>query len=262
MELTYDQKKAMHEDGYLVLKGAIPELLIRRARKAIHHNLGSEGMHPDKLVTFSAQSYCPSIQGDAALTDLANRSAVCLAAEALLGEGNMRPIGRAQIALRFPSYPSKPKPPRGHLDGIGTGTNGLAVGEFRRGFTMLAVCLLNDLPEPYMGNFTVWPGSHLFFEQFFRERDPSILAQGMPSAELPREPVQITGKAGDVVLAHHHLVHGAAPNYGPEIRYAAIFRVQHVDVEAIGVEAMRDIWREWDPIRAFIDEHAKEATPA
>ena len=262
MDLTYDQKRAMYEDGYLVLPGAIPDLLIQRARKAIHHNIGSEGIDPDRLKSFASLSYCPSIQGDPALTDLANHSAVHLAAEALLGAGNMQPIGRAQIALRFPSYPDKPKPPRGHLDGIGNGLNGMEVGEFRRGFTMLAVCLLNDLPEPYRGNFTVWPGSHRFFEQFFRERDPSVLAQGMPREQLPREPVQITGKAGDVVLAHHHLVHGAAPNYGPEIRYAAIFRVQHVDVEANGVEAMSDIWREWDPIRAFIDEHVNEATPA
>ncbi|MEX0885978.1 MAG: phytanoyl-CoA dioxygenase family protein [Phycisphaeraceae bacterium] len=258
MDLTYDQKKAMHDDGYLVLPGAVPELLIRRARKAIHHDLGSEGMHPDQLRTFSAQSYCPALRSDPALTDLATRSAVWLAGEALLGEGNLQPVKGAQIALRFPSYPDKPKPPRGHLDGIGTGTNGMAVGEFSRGFTMLAVCLLNDLPEPYMGNFTVWPGSHQFFEQYFRERDPSVLAQGMPQAELPRDAVQITGKAGDVVLAHHHLVHGAAPNYGCEIRYAAIFRLQHVDVVQVGVEAMRDIWREWSPIRAFIDEHAGE----
>src|SRR5690606_18979540 len=119
--------------------------------------------------------------------------------------------------------------------------------------TMLAVVLLQDLPEAYSGNFTVWPGSHRFFEQYFRERDPSVLAQGMPDAELPREAVQITGRAGDVVLAHHHLVHGAAPNYSPDIRYAGIFRLRHKDVEQVGTDAMRDIWREWPGMREVVD---------
>ena len=50
-----------------------------------------------------------------------------------------------------------------------------------------------------------------------------ILANGMPRAELPEGPKQIIGKAGDVVLTHHQLVHTAAPNAAADIRYAVIF---------------------------------------
>ena len=67
--------------------------------------------------------------------------------------------------------------------------------------------------------------------------------------ELPHAPVQITGQAGDIVITHHQIVHSAAPNCSPNIRYAAIFRGRHKDAEANGTEAMTDIWREWPGIR-------------
>jgi hypothetical protein len=59
-------------------------------------------------------------------------------------------------------------------------------------------CALSDLPEPFSGNFTVWPGSHHYIEKFF-DHDGSAL-QGTPQADLPNDPLQITGKAGDAVL--------------------------------------------------------------
>ncbi|MEX0655044.1 MAG: phytanoyl-CoA dioxygenase family protein [Phycisphaeraceae bacterium] len=253
MHMVKAIRQAMYDDGYTVLRQAVPRQAVLDARRRINEWLGQEGMPPDDLPTMRAQTYCPGLGGQPPLKALMHRSLVPDAVEQLIGEGNLLPPGNAQIALRFPRVVDAPKPPHGHLDGIGTGTNGMAVGQFSRGFTLLAVVLLNDLPEPYMGNFTVWPGSHRFFEQFFRERDPSILAQGMPKADLPHPPVQMTGQAGDVVLAHHHLVHGAAPNYSPDIRYAAIFRLKHKDVEANGVDAMSDIWREWQPVRELIE---------
>jgi ectoine hydroxylase-related dioxygenase (phytanoyl-CoA dioxygenase family) len=75
------------------------------------------------------------------------------------------------------------------------------------------------------------------------------LTEGMPQVEMPEGPVQITGQAGDVVLAHHQLVHTAAPNASPHIRYAAIFRMRHVECEQIGRDAYTDIWREWPGVR-------------
>jgi len=57
-----------------------------------------------------------------------------------------------------------------------------------------------------------------------------------------------------VVLSHHQLVHGAAPNYGPEIRYAAIFRLAHADAKENGPTVMSDIWREWPGMRDVVTE--------
>jgi hypothetical protein len=119
---------------------------------------------------------------------------------------------------------------------------------------MLAVVLLSDLPEPYSGNFTVWPGTHRLFETIFREKGPAALAEGIDTIDLSVDPVQITGQAGAAVITHHQIVHTAGPNCSPNIRYAAIFRGKHKDVEKNGTEAMVDIWREWPGVRAATEE--------
>ena len=133
-------------------------------------------MNKDDLPTLRAQSYCKEIRNSPAVTDLANKSAVIPVVESLLGKGN--------------------------LDGLGSSLNGSSKGTYRHGFTMLAVVLLNHLPETHGGNFTVWPKSHTFFENYFRENGIGVLADGMPQVDLPEDPIQITGQAGDLVIAH------------------------------------------------------------
>ena len=252
MHLNTQQKQQIYHDGYVVIPGAVPRLMVDEARRAIHHNLGTEGMHPDQLATMGAQTYCPTLTKEPVMTDIFNKSPVFALCESAVGAGNLLPATSTQIALRFSRQTSDTVEPKGHIDGRGTGTNGMPKGEFRRGFTMLAVVLLSDLPEPYSGNFTVWPGTHTLFETIFREKGQAALADAIDTMPLPQAPVQITGKAGDVVLVHHQLVHAAAPNCSPDIRYAVIFRGNHKDVQANGIEAMVDIWREWPGIREVI----------
>lgn len=240
------EKLQFRQHGYIVVPGAVGTAQVAAARRAINHSLGEQGMNKDDLPTLRAQSYCREIREDAAISDLANRSAVFALAESLIGEGDLQPPASGQVALRFPAAPgTAPGAPRGHLDGLGSGANGMEKGVYTRGFTGLAVIYLSDVPEPFMGNFTVWPGSHRFFEHHFRAHGHQMLGDGMPQVELPQGPVQITGRAGDVVIAHHQLVHTAAPNTSPDVRYAAIFRLRHKQVKEIGLEAFTDIWREW-----------------
>jgi hypothetical protein len=255
--LSPAQRRVFHDEGYFVLPGAVPEAAVRRARRAINHSLGEEGMAKDDLPRMRSQSYCGELRSDAAITDLVTRTSVWTAVESLMGEGAVQPPKGGQIALRFPSAPgTDPGVPRGHLDGLGSGANGMERGVYTRGFTGLAVVLLCDLPEPFSGNFTVWPGTHRFFETHFREHGHEILGDGMPRVDLPTEPVQITGRRGDVVITHHQLVHTAAPNASDDIRYAAIFRLRHVEIEAVGFDAFTDIWREWAGVRDAMAEVA------
>ena len=213
---------------------------------------------PDQLATMSQQSYCPAVRQTPVLTDLFNRTPLLPLSESLLGEGNVLPISMTQVALRFPGYGKQhARKVGGHIDGVGTDTNGIPRGQFVRNFSLLATCLLSDLPGDFRGNFTVWPGSHLAGEAFFRKATPEVLKAGGPKYDLPRDPVQITGKAGDVCLSHFQLWHGAAPNQGPDIRYAAIFRVRHIDAEANGTDVMTDIWREFPGVRGAVGETAQ-----
>ena len=136
---------------------------------------------------------------------------------------------------------------------LGTGTNGMPKGVYRRGFTAFAVIYLDDVPEPWCGNFTVWPKSHAFFEHYFKREGHDVLKEGMPKAELPEPPVMVTGKAGDFVIAHHQLMHTGGPNTSPNIRYATIARLQHKDCKQNEYEAFTDIWREWPGVREAVE---------
>jgi hypothetical protein len=255
MELTPRQKLDFYEQGYLKLPGVVPQVMVEAARHAINHSIGEEGMGKDDLVAMRSRSYCQELQNASVITDLFNKSPIPSIAESLIGKGNVIPPTSAQIALRFPGpLFTDPNPPRGHLDGLGTGTNGIPKGEYRRGFTGLVVILLADVPEPYSGNFTVWPRSQQFFERFFKENGDQVLAEGMPRVDLPEGPIQMTGKAGDIILTHHQIVHCAAPNASANIRYAAIFRLRHIETEQIGRAAFTDIWREWPGVRAALQE--------
>lgn len=144
-------------------------------------------MNKDDLPTLRAQSYCKEIRDSPAVTDLANKSAVIPVVESLLGKGNLSPIESGQIALRFPRLPDMSAgSPHGHLDGLGSSLNGSSKGTYRHGFTMLAVVLLNHLPETHGGNFTVWPKSHTFLKTTFEKMELEFCPMGCLRLIFPK----------------------------------------------------------------------------
>jgi hypothetical protein len=248
--LTRSQIESFYEEGYVQVPGAVPQLMVEAARKVINHSIGSVGQSSDDLENFRTGAYCDELKNTSAMTDLFNHTPVMAAAEQLIGEGKVQPVRNVQMAMRFPSPLGEDTPePRGHLDGMGNGKNGMAKGIYRRGFTAFAVVYLADVPAPDHGNFTVWPGTHRFFEDYFIANGTEILENGTPRLDLPHPPVQIVGKAGDAVIAHHQIIHTGGPNTSPDIRYAAITRLRHADCEANGNDVYTDIWREWDGVR-------------
>ncbi len=255
--LTQKQKLDFYENGYIKVAGVVPKLMVDSARKLINHSIGSVGMHQADLEKFRAQSYCNEIKNAPQIVDIFSKTPIHNIAESMLGEGNVQTPSSAQIALRFPMPLERdPNLPRGHLDGLGNGTNGMEKGVYRRGFTALAVVYLADVPELFSGNFTVWPKSHSFFADYFKKEGHEILSNGMPRPDLPEGPTQIVGKAGDVVLTHHQIVHSAAPNASADVRYAVIFRLRHVDCIENGYDSYTDIWREWPGIQEAVDADA------
>ena len=59
MQLNTQQKRQIYDDGYLVVRGAVSRLMTDAARQAINHYLGANGLPPDELQKFAAQTYCP-----------------------------------------------------------------------------------------------------------------------------------------------------------------------------------------------------------
>lgn len=252
--LTPTQKRQFVEEGYLQISGVVPQVLIEAARRAVNHSIGTVGIGGENLDNNRSGFFCSELLDAPVILDLYNKTPVLRIAEALMGEGNVLPVIRAKPYPRFPlALGEDPPEPRGHLDGIGSGTNGTAKGDYKRGFTAFAVIYLVDVPEPYSGNFTVWPKSHRFFADFFKREGHEILQNGLPRPELPEPPVMITGNAGDLVLVHHQVVHGACANASSNVRHAVISRLRHKDVDQNGYDGYTDIWREWPGLQDVLE---------
>jgi hypothetical protein len=246
MKLTYDQKKQILENGFVKIPGVVPKIMIDEARRAVNHSVG-EGMNVEDMPVFRQRSYAPELASQPVITDLVNKTPAFQLAECLIGEGMIEPITGGQIALRFPSLMDPPKPVRHHLDGMPSEHNGVPKNTYHN-FTMLLGVILSDVPEPNSGNFTVWPGSHLSYEKYFKEHGSDVLLNGLPQVEL-REPVQITGQAGDIILCHYQIAHASNVNLSPNIRYACYFRLKHVDHEKHWKETYSNLWLDWPGIR-------------
>ena len=258
--LTQLQKQEFYRNGFIKVAGVVPRLMVDAARQAINHSIGSIGKHQADEGKYLAPAFCNELKESLTLTDLFNKTPVMQVVEALMGTDNVLPCSGAQIALRFPSQlRSEAAKPGGHLDGLGSGSNSMAKGVYRRGFTIFAIVYLSDVPNENFGNFTVWPESHRFFEDYFKKEGHQVLANGMPRLDLPCEAIQVTGEAGDLIVAHHQSVHCGGPNISADVRYAAIARLRHVECSENGYKAYTDIWREFPGIRQAVAENKMSA---
>jgi len=246
MQLTHAQKQQLYTDGYVKIPGVVPPVMVDAAVRAINSSLG-EGVDPTQVITYRSRSFCPELQQAPVITALINKTPTLTLAESAIGVGKIKPVEAGQIALRFPTLQDPPAPPRPHLDGMYTPTNGVPAGTIRN-FTMLLGVALSDVTTTFAGNLTIWPGTHTIYERYFREHGPQALLNGMPPVDLP-EPTQLLARAGDIILAHYELAHGVATNVSPHVRYAIYFRLYHVDHDLHGHATMADIWREWEGMR-------------
>ena len=123
--------------------------------------------------------------------------------------------------------------------------------------------LLSDVEQEEHGNFMVWPGTHITMASWFAEHGTTVAdvqvvydAVAEIAAKGPA-PVVVCGKAGDLLLAHYLLLHTGSRHTGPDIRYAAYFRLRSEDHETLGDAVYTDVWAEWDTIRARRSERVR-----
>jgi hypothetical protein len=238
------EKRALTEDGYVIVPGLVPRARVDAALQAINGSLGEQGIARDQIWTLRAQTFCPELVGAPPILDLYAATPLPALAEAALGADNVPPPSTGQIALRFPQPLAEPRDPYPHIDGMPGPLNGVEPGTLHT-FTALAAVFLSDLPATFQGNFTVWPGTHRVLEAHFRAHGTDELLDGFPRVAMP-PPRQLIVRAGDVLLAHHALAHGAAPNLGPHVRYAVFFRLSHRNHDPGSTTSLTDIWRHWE----------------
>lgn len=249
MELTHDQKKNFYDEGFLKVENVVPKIMVEEALKEINHSIGRLGIHPNKLREYGARSFCPELTEESSIVDMFHKTPAKELIGSMLNINQMEQVSKGQIALRFPNGENKVRPPSNpHLDGTYAPANSVNEGEIRN-FTALVCVILSDLPEENSGNFIVWPGTHHLFGKYFQKHGAETMKSfkdGVPPVEMPN-PVQITGKAGDIVIAHYSLAHTAMGNFSHHIRYATFFRIKHLDINSTNwKEPVENIWMHWE----------------
>jgi Phytanoyl-CoA dioxygenase (PhyH) len=245
--LTPEQERALVDEGYLLVPGLVSRERVDAALRAINHSLGEQGIAKDALWTMRAQTFCPELVSAPPILDLYGATGLRALAEAAVGPGKVRAPTTGQIALRFPQDPGEaatPRDPHPHIDGMPGPLNGVAPQTIFH-FTALGGVFLNDAELPFHGNFTVWPGTHRALGRHFAAHGTDGLLTGFPPIAMP-PPRQLRVRAGDALLAHYQLAHGAAPNVGPHVRYAVFFRLFHEGHDASSTATLIDPWREWE----------------
>lgn len=236
-----DRRQALaffRENGFLLLPNAVPLALLERARAAVAQAGSAAATSP-------------------AVTTLLQDSGIWSFVESLVVEP--MPPTRAQVSSveRTPmaQEPSGYFPEDLHIDGV-----------FEDGridnFALLVGVPLSAFPAPFMGNFGVFPGSHLRLQELFRSEGPGAFrhesALGTWRAKLrqmfEKEPYQLLNmELGQAYIAHYQTVHFYHLNlWGADPRTVLYFRVWPRRGVPLGgfmrssePRALADVWREY-----------------
>jgi hypothetical protein len=232
----------LKRDGYALFPKLCPQVLVEAARAAIDQDL-AENFEPKRQIEYDHRSYCPGLRSSAPLMALLFDSGIVAKLDAVLGFERLD-CNPAQIALRKRGVARRRARLKPHIDGLSTRFNGVPADLPVTNFTALVGVFLSPARSDYAGNFTVWPGSHLVLERYFREHGVEGLRRGMPDIPLGA-PVQLMSEPGDVLLCHYQLAHSWAVNLSDTDRYAIYFRLRFKDIAERRFEFMTDIWRGW-----------------
>lgn len=228
------------ERGYIVIPRVVPDDVLDKAARRIDEVTAAEPAPEDKR---GAHFHFLETKNEPALIAPLTGTPAFGLAEDLAGHGALKVPWQVQIALNIPPNPLDPGGP--HID---AGNPEPTDAPIRATFTMLAGILMTDQLTENSGNLWVWPGTHLTHAAYFREHGPRMFC-AYPPIDLP-EPEQITGRAGDLLLAHYLLGHNIGGNYASDAtRRALYFRVSATGHTTRREEFLQDTWLEYEPVR-------------
>ena len=234
-------REQIRASGYAQFPGLVPITYVSAARSAIDRDL-RENYDFSRQGEYDGRSYCPVLRGSRPILDLLEATAASDFLDQALGLETVEWDG-GQIAIRKAHNVETAIAPEPHIDGFATESNGLAKGKIYN-HTALVGVFLTPVTREFAGNFTVWPGSHVRYEEHFRRRGPVAMNEPMPTLDIG-EPVQLMCGVGDVVLCHYALGHSAAGNTSDEDRIAIYFRVWLRDIEGKRWEYLTNMWSGW-----------------
>ena len=101
MTLSDSQKQEFIENGFVVIRNAVPAEFMNKAVHAINHALG-EGIRSADEPSMQDGRYFPGLTTSPAITNLVNATGLHSMAESVIGKGTLPLTEYGQIALRFP----------------------------------------------------------------------------------------------------------------------------------------------------------------
>jgi len=232
----------LRRDGWVRLPGAVAPSLLRTASAAIELDL-ARSFDANRQVEYDNISYCPGLRGTAPILELMTHSLARKILDDLLGWDAIS-HDQGQIAIRRAHNADRAHAPVWHIDGVGSGKNGLAVGDPISNFTALVGVYLTPIESEYAGNFVVWPGSHDRLQAYFRDRGPMAMREGKPEIQLG-ESIQLLAMPGDMIICHYQLAHTAAVNLSSHDRIAIYFRIWLRDIDTQRWALLTNIWQGW-----------------
>mmetsp|Transcript_4802 Transcript_4802/g.8275 ORF Transcript_4802/g.8275 Transcript_4802/m.8275 type:complete len:394 (+) Transcript_4802:94-1275(+) len=235
------------QNGFLLLDNAVPAEAAARARDIVteaEQTLGTNG---------------PNIT-----SDIMEETGIWSVVEALVGNPMLAHTAQVPHVALTPDrvvddtyYPNDL-----HIDGVhddGSISN----------FTLLVGVPLDEFPEPCMGNFGVFPGSHLQLQELFKKEGIDIFAKWkaaeppealtrqvfsqrlrnlMTAAGSKHQPLYI--HSGQAFIAHYQMLHFVHPNLrGADPRRVMYFRVYANRQDPKDCPAaLTDVWHELPPV--------------
>ena len=229
------------ERGYVVVPQAVPGDILSRAAQRIDEIVAADPPAADRR---GAHFYFRETKNEPDLIAPLTSGPAFGLAEDLAGRGTLEVPGQVQVALNIPPYPHRPGIP--HIDAA----NAEPADEPVRGtFTLLAGILLTDQLTENSGNLWVWPGTHLMHAAYFRQHGPRTFC-AYPPIDRPA-PQQVTGRAGDLLLAHYLLGHNIGGNSeSAQTRRALYFRISSTGHASHRDEFLQDAWLDYEPVRS------------
>jgi hypothetical protein len=250
--LSDDQLRTFGVDGYLVVRGVVPEPVLAELDAEVDALIagapppaGKVGFHH----YFEHPSRLPvaeRVLRSGGVLDLAGELVAPLAIDLA--------FDHVQVATSIFGWDHEPG--GGHIDGYGLpGQTEPAT------FTMLAGVYLGDESQPGRGNLWVWPGSHRVHEQLFQQRGVDALmaeeSMGGHACLLRDAPDfgqgrPVLASRGDVILAHYLLAHNQSGNLWNPLRRIVYYRLAADGHRQRWQTTQTDALAEYAPVRASL----------
>ena len=244
--LDVEQLRALGRNGYVVVPSVVESDLIDAALQEIDCLVSQKPPPPDH--TGHLFFWCDDVAPPNPLLACLTSSPAFTLAESAIAPNRLNMPTQIQVSLNLPPKDHRPGGP--HLDGL---TPPEPDGRPST-FTLLAGLFLTDQMAENMGNLWVWPGTHLINATHFREQGgEALLAQApYPPTELPEPPIQVVGRAGDMLLAHYLLGHNMGGNLASSVRKVIYFRLRAQAHREHWQACIKDTLFEFAPIRAAL----------